>query len=137
LQKRENIYQIKKLSKKINNIKGINLLINTFTNYDQKSMKMIIDQLKKELKISIIIFINKNKNDFTVIIRVTKNLINYITALKIINIFIKKANGKGGGKKEIAEGGGMNIKKLPMILNYIKSWITIQLENIKTKNFNN
>jgi len=100
-------------------------------------MKMIIDQLKKELKISIIIFINKNKNDFTVIIRVTKNLINYITALKIINIFIKKANGKGGGKKEIAEGGGMNIKKLPMILNYIKSWITIQLENIKTKNFNN
>ncbi|WP_295164281.1 alanine--tRNA ligase [uncultured Buchnera sp.] len=137
LQKKENIYQIKKLIKNIDNIKGINLLINIFQNYDQKSMRMIVDQLKKELKIAIIVLINKKKEDFTVIIGVTKNLTNHITALKIINVFIQKTNGKGGGKKEIAEGGSMNIKTLPMILTNVKLWIKKKLENIKIESFNN
>lgn len=135
LQKKENVNQVKKLLKKTDNIKGINLLINNFKNYDQKSLRIIIDQLKKELKIAIIILINKNKNSFTITVGVTKNLIPHITALKIINIFIQKSNGKGGGKKEIAEGGSKNIKKLPIILTHLTSWIETQLKNIKIEIF--
>lgn len=62
-------------------------------------MKKIVYQLKKELKNSIIILININNNHFTIVIGITKNLINDITAIKIMNIIMKETNGKGGVKK--------------------------------------
>ncbi|QFQ32570.1 alanine--tRNA ligase [Buchnera aphidicola (Aphis fabae)] len=131
LQAKENTYQIKKITENIETIKGVKLLINTFNNYDYKSLKSIIDQLKKDFKHAIIIFINKNNNNFNIITGVTKDLTSYLTALEIIKIFIKHTNGKGGGKKEIAEGGSLNITNLSKILKIIKLWINLKLKNKK------
>ncbi|QCI18934.1 alanine--tRNA ligase [Buchnera aphidicola] len=133
LQAKENRYQIKKMIKNIENIKGAKLLINTFKNYDYQSLRSIIDQLKKDLKSAIIILINKNNDNFNIITGVTKDLIEQITALEIIKNFIQHTNGKGGGKKEIAEGGGcLNIINLSKILKIIKSWINSKLKNKNT-----
>ncbi|QCI17217.1 alanine--tRNA ligase [Buchnera aphidicola (Aphis helianthi)] len=129
LQIKENFYQIQKITKNIENIKGVKLLINTFDNYDYKSLRLIIDQLKKDFKNIIIIFVNKNNNNFNIIIGVTKDLTNYINALEIMKIFIKHTNGKGGGKKEIAEGGSVNIINLSKLLKIIKLWINLKLQN--------
>ena len=124
-----NIHQIKKITKKIENIQGVKLLISTFCNYDHKSLRLIIDQLKKDFQSIIIILINKSNNHFNIITGVTKNLTNYLTALEIIKIFIKNTNGKGGGKKEIAEGGSLNVTNLSKILKIIKLWISLKLKN--------
>ncbi|WP_343154088.1 alanine--tRNA ligase [Buchnera aphidicola] len=129
LQKKENIHQIKKITEKIEDIKGVKLLINIFQKYDYKSLKLIIDQLKKDFKSIIIIFINKNNNHFNIIAGVTKNLTNFLTALEIIKIFTQLSNGKGGGKDEIAEGSSVNTMNLSKILKIIKSWINSKLEN--------
>ncbi|AWH90393.1 alanine--tRNA ligase [Buchnera aphidicola (Melanaphis sacchari)] len=129
LQNKENTNQIKKLLKKVDNIKNIKLLTHILHKYDQKSVRIIVDQLKKELKNAIIILINKINNSYTINCGVTKNLTHSITAIDIVNIFIKETQGKGGGKKEIAEGGGMNNAKLPIIVKNIKQWITEKLKN--------
>ncbi|BAB13106.1 alanine--tRNA ligase [Buchnera aphidicola str. APS (Acyrthosiphon pisum)] len=127
LQKKENTQYIKKILKNVTEIKGTKLLTNIFYDYEQKSLRMIVDQLKKELKNTIIILINIINNRFTIIVGVTRNLLDYITAIKIMEMIINKTNGKGGGKKEIAEGGGANTKQLPSILNTIKLWINDKL----------
>lgn len=132
LQIKENIYQIKKITKNAENIKGVTLLINIFNSYEHKSLKLIIDKLKKDFKTAIIIFINKNNNNFNIISGVTKDLTNYLTALDIIKIFIKHSDGKGGGKKEIAEGNSLNIINLAKVLKIIKLWINLKIKN----NFN-
>lgn len=130
-QKQENSYHIKKLIKKNDYIQGIKFVVHTFYNYDYQSLKNIVDALKKELKTTIIIFININENNFNIITGITKNLIHSITALNIIKYFIRECNGKGGGRKEIAEGVGLDKKKIPIILNAIKLWISKKLENKK------
>ncbi|QIQ41420.1 MAG: alanine--tRNA ligase [Buchnera aphidicola (Aphis urticata)] len=130
-QEKENTYQVKKIINNIEHIKGVKLLIHVFNNYNYKSLRLMIDKLKKDFQNIIIIFINKNNNHFHIITGVTKNLTNYLTALEIINIFVKHTNGKGGGKKEIAEGGSLNIINLSKILKIIKLWITLKLENQK------
>lgn len=131
LQNKENIHQINKIAKNIENIKGVKLLIHIFHNYDYKSLKLIIDQLKNDFKSAIIIFINKNNNHFKIIAGITKNLTSYLTALEIMKIFIKNSNGKGGGKEEIAEGASLNTTNLSKILKIIKLWINLKLKNKK------
>lgn len=128
-QTKENTQHIKKISKNIENIKGVKLLIEIFEKYDYKALKLIMDQLKNKFKSIIIILINKNNHRFNIIAGVTKDLTHYLTALEIINIFIKHANGKGGGKKEIAEGGIVNLTNLSEILKIMKLWINLKLTN--------
>jgi len=127
LQKKENTYHIKQLLKNVKDMQGTKFLVNIFYNYAHKSLRIIVDQLKKELKTAIIILINIIKNRFTIIIGVTKNLLDYITAINIMDMITKEIDGKGGGKIEIAEGGGLYTKQLPIILNNVKSWINAQL----------
>ncbi|QCI20537.1 alanine--tRNA ligase [Buchnera aphidicola (Brachycaudus cardui)] len=130
-QKKENKYYIKQLIKNASYIYEIKFIENIFYNYEHKLMREIVDQLKKELKTTIIILINVKNHCFTVIVGVTKNLINNITATKIMDILMKETNGKGGGKKEIAEGGGVDTKKLSIVLKNVKSWIFKNFKNNK------
>lgn len=127
LQNKENTQYIKKLLKNISDIQGTKFLTNIFYDYDHKLLRTIVDQLKKELKNAIIILINIINNRFTIVIGVTKNLFNQITAIKIMDIIKNKTNWKGGGKKDIAEGGGIYEKKLLIILKNIELWINTQL----------
>ncbi|QCI21694.1 alanine--tRNA ligase [Buchnera aphidicola (Hyadaphis tataricae)] len=129
LQHQENISQIKNMMKRVIDIKGVKFLSKIFYNYEHKSMRIMLDQLKKLLKVTIVILINIINHRFTIIVGVTKNLINDINAKKIIDKFMEKTLGKGGGKKDIAEGGGKNTKKIPEILNDIEIWIGDQLKN--------
>ncbi|CAL4326461.1 alanine--tRNA ligase [Buchnera aphidicola] len=122
-QKKENTYYIKKLIQNIVYIEEIKFIENIFYNYEHKLMREIVDQLKKELKTTIIVLTNIKNNCFTIIVGITKNLINNITAIEIMDIIMKQTNGKGGGKKETAEGGGVNIENLPIVLKNIKIWI--------------
>lgn len=131
LKKQKNIHQIKKLIHHCDHIENIKFLVHTFYDYDHKELRSIVDQLKKELKSAIIILINITNNHFTTIIGITKNLTNFITATNIIDIIIKETNAKGGGKKEIAEAGGIDINKLFIILKTIKSRINTQLKKNK------
>ncbi|QCI22256.1 alanine--tRNA ligase [Buchnera aphidicola] len=130
-QQQESLDYVKTLIKHANDIKGIKFISNIFYNYEHKLLRIIVDKLKKELKKTIVILINIVKNRFTIIIGVTENLTNDVTAISIMNIIMKKIHGNGGGKKEIAEGGGINTKQLPMILNHIQLWINTQLKNKK------
>lgn len=133
-QKKENTNYIKKLIQNANDINGIKFVSNVFYDYEHKLLRIIMDQLKKELKKTIIILTNIIKNRFTIVIGVTKNLTNNITAISIMNIIMKEINGNGGGKKEIAEGGGFNVKKLPIVLKKTRLWINTQLKNQKNNN---
>ncbi|AEO08747.1 alanyl-tRNA synthetase [Buchnera aphidicola str. Ak (Acyrthosiphon kondoi)] len=127
IQKKENVQYIKKLLKNVTDIQGTKFLSNIFYDHEHKLLRIIVDQLKQELKNTIIILINIINNRFTIIIGVTKNLFKNITAIKIMDMIKNETNGKGGGKKEIAEGGGIYTKQLLTILNNIKPWINTQL----------
>ncbi|QCI22846.1 alanine--tRNA ligase [Buchnera aphidicola] len=127
IKNKENTQNIKKLLKKSTDIKGTKFLSNIFYNYEHKLLRVIVDKLKQELKNVITILINIKDNRFTVIVGVTKNLLNQITAIRIIDMITNETHGKGGGRDEIAEGGGIYTKQLPIILDNIKSWINKKL----------
>lgn len=122
--KEKNIIQITDtLTKKIIKIKNIILLVDTLQNQNAKTLRNIIDILKNKFKYAIIVLASIMNNKATIIVSVTKNLTHSIQANHLINIILKKINGKGGGKPDIAEGGSMHLKKLPEALGDIELWI--------------
>ncbi|CAL4323867.1 alanine--tRNA ligase [Buchnera aphidicola] len=131
LQKKENKYLIKQIIQQIEYIQEVKIIIQTLNKYDRQILRKIIEQLHKEIKIGIIILINIKNNNFVVMSTVSKNLTHRIQANNIIKEILKKTNGKGGGNHEIAEGGGVNIKIIPLALKYIKLWIKTKLLNTK------
>lgn len=127
LQKQEKTYYIKQILKKCHDIKGIKFIKYVFYNYEHTLLRTIVDELKQKFKTTIIILVNVINNRFTLIISITKNLLNYTTAINIMNMIMETTHGKGGGKKEIAEGGGIYTEKLLIVLNNMTSWINAQL----------
>ncbi|WP_422667316.1 alanine--tRNA ligase [Buchnera aphidicola] len=129
LQDKTNKYQIKKLIEKIEHIQDVKILIEILYENHLKTLRTIINQLKNKFEKGIILFINKKDKNITAISYVSKNLINCITAKKIIQELLQKTHGKGGGNNEMAEGGGINIQKLPLALQHIKLWIHKKILN--------
>ncbi|CAL4043515.1 alanine--tRNA ligase [Buchnera aphidicola] len=123
LKEKNMIIIINELTKKITKINHVILLIDTLNNQNTKTLRNIMDRLKSKFKYAIIILANIINNKVTLIVGITKNLTQSIQANQIMHIILKKINGKGGGKVDIAEGGSIYIQKLPEALSNIKIWI--------------
>ncbi|ANF17134.1 alanyl-tRNA synthetase [Buchnera aphidicola (Schlechtendalia chinensis)] len=132
-QKLKNLYtkENRKLVNKLANncviVKNVNVIMQTFSNKDSKTLRNIIDQLKNKLKSAIIILVNIFEDHAIFIIGITSNVSKKISASKLLNIFLKKLNGKGGGKDVIAEGSVKNLIALREEITNIKNWISSNL----------
>ncbi|CUR53462.1 Alanine--tRNA ligase [Serratia symbiotica] len=131
LQNKQIIQKSIVLSKKVEVINGMKLLISEINNTNIKMLRNMIDHLKNQIKSGIIILSSINNNKITLIVGVTKDLIDRISALELINNLAYKINGKGGGRSDIAQAGGIDINALPMALNSVKDWIISKTINIK------
>ncbi|HMI77039.1 MAG TPA: alanine--tRNA ligase-related protein, partial [Buchnera sp. (in: enterobacteria)] len=124
LKEKEMLQEIQSLTKKAIEIKTVKLLVATLHNKNIKSLRIMIDKLKNKLKHVIIVLANIIDKKVIIIVGITKNATQIITANDLIKMILKNLNGKGGGKSDIAEGGSIYLKKLPEILSNIKLWIT-------------
>jgi alanyl-tRNA synthetase len=115
---RKNIdVQIEALKSKVTvNNNGINVLV-TNTNINPKYLKLAIDKLKQDLTNAIIILGCEYNARAMIVVGVTKNLSSKISAVDLIKSIIQLVDGKGGGRADLAEGSGNNIKALKEALN--------------------
>ncbi|AAO27083.1 alanyl-tRNA synthetase [Buchnera aphidicola str. Bp (Baizongia pistaciae)] len=124
----QNIYNIvNSLSKHNILIKDVNIIIKNLKNENLLSLRNIVDKLKNRFKCSVIIISSIINNKSIIIVGVTRNVTDRISALDILNKLTKKLGGRGGGKNNIAEGGIKNLISLPIELKKIKTWISSRL----------
>ncbi|QCI27264.1 alanine--tRNA ligase [Buchnera aphidicola] len=120
-------YQIQTIRKKIIKIKNINFLSYEIKEKNIQLLKILIDQLKIYIHYGIIILFYKKNKKYIFIVSITKNLIKNIQANKIIEIIKNNTQGTGGGKSELAQCIGKNIKNISKIIQNIKKWINLKL----------
>ncbi len=101
-------------------INGYKLTLAQVMGDDSKQINTIADNLKAKNK-SIAIVFHNNKDKSRVIVALDKNLESAnISACDIIKNICSKINGKGGGKKNFAQGGGERIKDLNSFSELVK-----------------
>ncbi len=100
-------------TKKINNIYVVNAIVKDI---NIKGLRSLVDLLKNKLITVIIVLASVDNNKISLIAGVSKNLTNKHHAGNILSSIATKIDGKGGGRADMAQGGGTNIQKLPEAL---------------------
>ncbi|MFP3013500.1 MAG: alanine--tRNA ligase [Arsenophonus sp.] len=115
------------LSKQVKKINGINLLVTQLNNTEPKQLRIIVDNLKNQLKSAIIVLSTISNDRVNLTVGVTNDLTTKIKADDLISFIAQKVGGKGGGRHDMAQAGGSNITALPTALSSVEGWVNSRL----------
>ncbi len=102
---------------------AVNVLIEQLPATDRESMRHMVDQLKQDLGQSIILLASVVDDKIIFIASVSPELKNVLTAPELL----KQVGGKGGGRPDLAQGGGDDVAGLSEALQHARLWIENQL----------
>lgn len=85
-------------------VEGVNLLIKQMSDIDGQDLRGLLDQLKSSLDNAVIVLISLSQARMQVVVGVSKNLIGKVPAA---GEWVRYLCGKGGGREDMAQGGGV------------------------------
>lgn len=107
------------LQSKIDQVNGIKILISD-CNIEPKLLRELLDCLKVILKQAVIVLTAQTAEKISVVVGVTDNLTHQIKAHDLVKLIINSSAGKGGGKADFAQAGGMLAAPLSSALDAIR-----------------
>jgi alanyl-tRNA synthetase len=102
---------------RVREIQGVKVLVHRADNLDRGQMRTLVDNFRNKIGSGVVVLGSATDGKVSLIVGVTADLTAKIPAGKIIKPIAEKAGGKGGGKPELAEGGGENPAQLDAALN--------------------
>jgi alanyl-tRNA synthetase len=109
-------------------INSTNLLIAKLDNVEAKLLRTMIDDLKNQLKTGVIVLAAVNDGKINLAAGVTNDLIGVVKAGELVSQLALKVGGKGGGRPDFAQAGGMDLSALPEALSSVKKEISNKLQ---------
>lgn len=104
-------------------INGIKLLSSIVEGVNGKDLRDIADKIKDKLGSAVVVIATVNDGKIALVAGVTKDLTDKYQAGKIINHVATQVGGKGGGRADMAQGGGTQPEGLAIALNSVKDLI--------------
>lgn len=95
--------------KKINNINVLSIKID---NLDSAGLRDMVDQLKQKYAPAVVLLASIEDAKVRVVGGVTKDLVGKIHAGELVSFVAEQLGGKGGGRPDMAQGGGENVAAL-------------------------
>lgn len=92
------------LANEVENINGINLLVKRLEGVDGQTLRTTLDQLKSRLDSAVIVLFVVEQDKMNVIAGVSKNIIGKAPTAATL---VRHLCGKGGGRDDMAQGGGV------------------------------
>ncbi len=93
-----------------------------------KSLRMAIDQLRHKLGKSVIALASVRDGKVTLVTSVSKDLITQVNAGNLVSMMALQVGGKGGGRPDLAEGGGNQPENLTNALESVYAWVEDRLK---------
>ena len=111
------------LASSAEDINGIKLLATEVSGVSAKDLRDLADKLKDKLGTAVVVLAVVSGKKVSLISAVTKNLTDKYQAGVILNHVASQIGGKGGGRADMAQGGGTEPEKLSDALNSVKDLI--------------
>ena len=95
-------------------VDGVKVVASCIEKTDRDSLRQIVDTLKTRLESGVVALASVTGDDAAFIVGVTSDLVKNrgLNAGKLIQEITQIADGRGGGRPELAQGGGKNPKKV-------------------------
>ncbi len=108
-------------------MKGIKVLAANLKGADPKSLRDTVDQLKNKLGKAAVVISTVNEGKVSLVAGVTKEQTSLIKAGDLLKHVASQIDGKGGGRPDMAQGGGSNVNALPKALDSVVAWVEGQI----------
>jgi alanyl-tRNA synthetase len=107
----------------VREIKGVSVLVQEMEADSPGDLREFADRVKERLKSGIIVLGAKKAGKAMLICVITKDLIDRFKADEIIGRLAIMVGGKGGGRADMAQGGGGKVDELERALKSVYEWI--------------
>lgn len=94
-------------------IDGIKVLATKVEGVEAKSLRDMLDQLKTKLGSGVVVLAAVEDDKVSLVAGVTKDLTDRVKAGDLIKNLAAQLGGKGGGRPDMAQGGGTDVAALP------------------------
>jgi alanyl-tRNA synthetase len=94
---------------------------------DARSLRDTLDQCKNKLGSAVILLSAVTDDKVALAAGVTKDLTDRVKAGDLMREYAQRLGGKGGGRPDMAQGGGSDVQALPEVLKTVPDWVAAQL----------
>ncbi|WP_049632118.1 alanine--tRNA ligase [Cellvibrio sp. pealriver] len=108
-------------------IAGIKVLALNLEGADAKSLRDTVDQFKNKLGSAVVLLAAVEDEKVALVAGVTQDVTNRVKAGDLMGFVAGQLGGKGGGRPDMAQGGGANIAALDDALASVVPWVKNQL----------
>ncbi len=113
-------------------VAGLTVIAKQCDNVGKDGLRDMLDRLKQKAKHAVIVLAYAAEDKVTCIAGVTKPDTDKINASDLVKFVSAELGGRGGGRPDLAQGGGDQPDKLPAVLANVSTWVAQQLEQVKT-----
>jgi alanyl-tRNA synthetase len=114
------------LASSAHEVDGIKVVAARLEGLDAKSLRDSVDQLKQQLGDCVILLAGAADGRVALIAGVHGKALDRIKAGSVVAHVAAQIDGKGGGRADMAQGGGSDTANLPAILAALPEWISSQ-----------
>ena len=111
------------LSSQAVEVAGIKLLATKIEGMDPKNLRSLVDQMKDKLRSGVVVIGTASEGKVALVCGVTKDLTDRVQAGKLLAHVAEQVGGKGGGRPDMAQGGGNQPENLDAALASAKAWL--------------
>lgn len=109
--------------KQVEIIDDVQVLATEVESADIKTLRDMADKMKHKLSNGIVLLATQQDNKIQCIASISKTLTKQYHAGKLMQFFTQQIDGKGGGRADMAQGGGNNATHLPEALKSVVGWV--------------
>jgi alanyl-tRNA synthetase len=99
-------------------VQGVRLLTRRADEISGGDLRNLADELRSKIKSGVVVLGSATDGKVTLLTAVTKDLIDRVTAISLIQKLAPIVGGKGGGKPDLAQAGGKDPEKLDAALGH-------------------
>ncbi|MBF0367934.1 MAG: alanine--tRNA ligase [Magnetococcales bacterium] len=111
------------LAAQVKDIKGIPVLVAKVEGVEAKGLRDLLDKIKDQLGSGVVLLGVPAPGKVSLIAGVTKDLTGRIKAGDLIRFIAPQLGGKGGGRPDMAQGGGTRPEQLTEAFAAVPAWI--------------
>ncbi|WP_301116589.1 alanine--tRNA ligase [Pusillimonas sp. (ex Stolz et al. 2005)] len=104
------------------------LLVANIDGADPKALRGMADQLKDKLKSAVVLLATEAEGKISLVAGVTSDLTGKVKAGELVGMVAGQVGGKGGGRPDMAMGGGSDVAALPGAIAQVHDWVLARLQ---------
>ncbi len=108
-------------SEMINNFKFFSVVSEEL---QPKELRSYAEKMLKKNKLDVVCIVSTINEKVSCVVNIRKEITNKLNAVELVNLISSKVNGKpGGGRPDMAQSGGQNVKGVQNAINLLKKYL--------------